>query len=364
MKKSKTIKIAVISIAVLSMIVVALCFGLKENEPSQENVLKKNDFTPTSISTGGLCFSKPNKKQEVEKKSVNNSEIGLFEVRKCSLGNALKKHIEDTYESGVNEKNWFSIYLLEMLPRSCYIPNTLAESGYVALFLALLPYLNDPSNCIHKIFFNLEGYDEIINATGKSLNDIEALFERVRVGIKSEKDVYAYLEQNIRDVILAFKYVMIKKIWSSDDAIYDFVSKRADIFNMISGFICNIKDIKDVNWVFRKEYVYHAIENLEQNDNIFGLTDIEMEIFGNIFKINIYYIILKLDDNIKTTKRLGDLENNYAINYNSFIQLIDNNSSKHEAACKNDREQCIGIGIVLFVIEDYFIPILEEYKTK
>ncbi|KAI5173404.1 hypothetical protein PAEPH01_1947 [Pancytospora epiphaga] len=177
MEKSKTIKIAVISIAVLSMIVVALCFGLKEKKPLQKNVLKKNDSKPASISTGGLCFSNLNKKQEVEKKSLNNSEIGLFEVQKCSLGNALEKYIEDTRKAN-NEKNWTYDYSVKLLQKSCYIPNTLAESGYVALFLSLLPYLNDPDNHVHKIFFNLKDYDEIINVTGKSFDDIKALFER------------------------------------------------------------------------------------------------------------------------------------------------------------------------------------------
>ncbi|KAI5170280.1 hypothetical protein PAEPH01_1302 [Pancytospora epiphaga] len=363
MEKSKTIKIAVISIAVLSMIVIALCFGLKEKKPSQENVLKKNDSTPTSISTGGLCFSNQNKKQEVEKKSVNNSEIGLFEVRKCSLGNALEKYIEDAYESGVYKKDLLYYHSVKLLQGSCFIPNTFIESGYVALFLALLPYLNDPNNHVHKIFFNSEGYDEIINATGKSLNDIEALFERVRVGIKSEKGVYAYLEQNIRDVILAFKYVMIKNIWSNDDAIYDLVSQREDIFNKIAGFNCNIEDTNDINRVFREEYVYHAIENLEQNDYIFRLTVVEMETFIFIFKITICYIRPTFYDNIiRITKRFDVLENNYAIDYNNSMRLVRNKRSKDEAAYKNDDNWCIDIS--LFVIGQYFIPFLEESKTK
>ncbi|KAI5173403.1 hypothetical protein PAEPH01_1946 [Pancytospora epiphaga] len=155
---------------------------------------------------------------------------------------------------------------------------------------------------------------------------------------------------------------MIRNIWSVDNLIYYLVRTRTDIFNKISGFNCNILDINDTKRVFRGKYVHHAIENFEQNDNIFEITDIEMKIFRVIFNLRTYHIILKFDGNIKIKERLEVLENTYAVNKNSLKPLHSNINSKLKAA--DGYEHAHRNNIFIFKIGNYFIPILKESKTK
>ncbi|KAI5169434.1 hypothetical protein PAEPH01_0709 [Pancytospora epiphaga] len=222
------------------------------------------------------------------------------EVKGSLYGNVIKKHLSDLAEYIKKEPargNSLVPELEEVLTQSYVIPADNSSSRYIALFSVLYIFLMDEKHPISKVFFDSTGYDTI-HRLPKPLQKetISEIFIELNNNMNNHKSLYDYVKYNNKNIILAFKYIVLKHIWNDQEVLTDFVQRiiSNDDFSKYFKGSSSLIQPSELNKI-RDVLISHFLNDESCENIMLSITEVDIVILCYIFDINIWKIAFRND---------------------------------------------------------------------
>ncbi|KAI5173117.1 hypothetical protein PAEPH01_1858 [Pancytospora epiphaga] len=176
--------------------------------------------------------------------------------------------------------------LKEILSWSFVHPSMDGTCGYIALFATLYPFLKDENHRISKIFFDSTGYDTTSwLPKPPQRKTISEIFVELKNNMKIHNNLYEYIEYNKGNIILAFKYMMLRAAEKVDMSRNTFMIDRISNLHKLSN--------SETRSVFRTILTPMFLHPKNFYNSKFWINELDVSLLSYILDIGIFVLVIK-----------------------------------------------------------------------
>ncbi|KAI5169700.1 hypothetical protein PAEPH01_0929 [Pancytospora epiphaga] len=191
---------------------------------------------------------------------------------------------------------------LKKISTKSYVnPRSDGTCGYIALFATLYPFLKDKNHEVSKVFFDSTGYDTI-QGLPKPLRykTISELFTVLKNNMEVHKDLYEYVEYNKVNIVLALRYLAIKRVWNDEKLKKKLMEEKIKSSSELYKFSDSIQPNKVDT--FKDLFVPHFLDSEHLGKRAYWMEEFDIDLFSHILNINICAIMISPSSEINNKK--------------------------------------------------------------